>query len=118
MPPDWQQSCSIVNMRNLSKTRNLCSELVSILCGCGRLVIGNLEEIGERSALLLVDAPIRRSSKVSINCDTCSLRGVVQSCRFEQPLGYMIEVMLDSDSCWSPRWFTPKHLMFLFGHAA
>lgn len=101
-------------MRNHSERRHLCSELVSILCGCGRLINGNLEEIGERSAVVLVDTPIRRNSQVSINCEIYNLRGIVRSCTFENVLGYLVEVALDVDSCWSPRWFTPKHLMCLF----
>ena len=105
-------------MRNHKHYRHLCSELVSILCGCGRLISGNLEEIGERSALVLVDSPIRCSSRISIACDTYNLRGVVQSCTFSDLLGYLVEVTLDVDSCWSPRWFTPKHMMTLFSHTA
>ncbi len=100
-------------MRNHTEKRHLCSELVSILCGCGRLITGNLEEIGERSALVLVDTPIRRNSQVNIRCETYNLRGAVRSCRFAGVLGYLVEVTLDIDSTWSPRWFTPKHLMCL-----
>ena len=101
-------------MRNHTESRHLCSELVSILCGCGRLISGNLEEIGERTVLLLVDSPIRRSSHISIACEKHNLRGIVQSCTFTDVLGYLVEVTLDVDSCWSPRWFIPKHLMHLF----
>jgi hypothetical protein len=105
-------------MRRSREWRHLCSELVSIACAAGdgfyRAMTGNLEEIGERSALLLADSPIRSSLKVLISCDTYCLRGVVKSCTFEQHLGFMVEVMLDPDSCWSPVWFTPKHLLQVF----
>lgn len=98
-------------MRNHPEKRHLCSELVSILCGRGPLMSGNLEEIGEGSALVLVDAPIRCRSQISIACDKHNLRGVVKSCTFTDLLGYLVEITLNVDSCWSPRWFTPKHLL-------
>ncbi len=105
-------------MRNHSQQRHVCSQLVSVLCNCGRLISGNLEEIGERSALVLVDSPIRCSSQISIACDQHNLHGIVKSCVFTGLLGYLVEVTLDPDSCWSPRWFTPKHLFDLFGRIA
>ena len=91
---------------------------MSILCGCGRLITGNLEEIGERSAVVLVDKPIRRNSQVNIHCEAYNLRGIVQSCQFAEMLGYLVEVTLDIDSSWSPKWFTPKHLMCLLERPA
>lgn len=105
-------------MRNHPQRRHVCSQLVSILCNCERLISGNLEEIGEHSALVLVDSPIRCSSQISIACDKHNLRGIVKSCMFTGLLGYLVEVTLDADSCWSPRWFMPKHLLDLFGHFA
>ncbi|HUA82858.1 MAG TPA: hypothetical protein VMB85_03300 [Bryobacteraceae bacterium] len=105
-------------MRKSSEKRHLCSELVSILYGCGQLISGNLEEIGECSALVLVDSPIRNRSQISIACEKHHLRGVVKSCTFTDVLGYLVEVTLNVDSCWSPRWFTPKHLLHLTGRAA
>ena len=105
-------------MEKKRETRHLCSELVSIACTCGdgfyRAVSANLEEIGERSALLLADAPIRSSLKVLIACEAYHLRGIVKSCTFENPLGFFVEVLLDPDSCWSPIWFTPRHLLQAF----
>jgi hypothetical protein len=91
---------------------------VSIACGCGdglyRAVAANLEEIGESSALLLADSPIRSSLKVLITCEAYHLRGVVKSCTFERHLGFLVEVLLDPDSSWSPIWFTPRHLLRVF----
>jgi len=105
-------------MRKNREWRHLCSELVSIACAAGdglfRAVSANLEEIGERSALLLADAPIRSSLKVLITCEAYHLRGVVKSCTFQGPLGFFVEVVLDPDSLWSPVWFTPKHLLRAF----
>ena len=75
---------------------------------------GNLEEIGEASALLLTDAPMRRGSKVWITCELHNLKGRVKSCSQDRELGYFIEVALDADSGWSPTWFTPKHLLRVF----
>jgi hypothetical protein len=105
-------------MCNNPDSRHLCSELVAILCGCGRSVSGNLEEIGETSAMVLTEAPIRRGSQIRIACDSHNLRGTVRSCTFTDLLGYLIEVALEADSCWSPRWFVPKHLMPFFRRAA
>lgn len=105
-------------MRKNREWRHLCSELVSIACACGdglcRAVSANLEEIGERSALLLADAPIESSLKVLITCEAYNLRGVVKSCTFHGPLGFFVEVLLDADSGWSPMWFTPQHLLRVF----
>lgn len=105
-------------MRKHRQWRHLCSELVSIVCACGdgfhRAIYGNLEEIGERSALLLADVPIRSSNKVLITCEAYSLRGIVKSCTFDRHLGFLVEVMLDADSLWSPLWFTPQHLLRAF----
>lgn len=105
-------------MRKYPDSRQLCSQLVAILCGCGRSVAGNLEEIGERSAVVLTETPIRCGSQIRIACDAHNLRGVVLSCTFTDLLGYMIEVMFEADSCWSPGWFVPEHLMPLFRRAA
>ena len=79
------------------------------------MVTGNLEEIGQSSAQVLADAPIRAGVKVWIACEMHQLKGRVLSCAFRQTLGYLIEVALDPDSCWSPLWFTPKHLLQVFG---
>lgn len=104
-------------MRKHPERRHLCSELVSILCEKGRLVSGNLEEIGERTALVLVDAPIRCHTHIRIACEDNNLRGIVQSCTLAAMLGYVVEVALDFDSRWSPGFFTPKHLLDLMGYS-
>jgi hypothetical protein len=105
-------------MRTDPDSRHLCSQLVAVLCGCGRSVSGNLEEIGELSAMVLTEAPIRRGSQIRIACNTHNLRGMVLSCTFTTLLGYVIEVVLEADSRWSPGWFVPKHMMPLLRRAA
>ena len=80
----------------------------------GITLSANLEEIGQSSAQVLADAPIRAGVRVSIACEMHQLKGKVKSCTFRRMLGYFIEVSLDSDSCWSPLWFTPKHLLRAF----
>jgi len=81
----------------------------------GVAVNANLEEIGQSSAQVLADAPIKAGARVWITCEMHQLTGRVKSCTFRRMLGYFIEVALDPDSCWSPVWFTPKHLLRVFG---
>jgi hypothetical protein len=99
---------------HLPDLRHLCSELVSIVFASDKrtplALSGNLEEIGERTAVVLSDAPIKGGSKVRIACKTHALRGVVKSCKFQAWLGFFVEVELDPDSQWSPAWFSPQHL--------
>jgi hypothetical protein len=99
---------------HLPDLRHLCSELVSIVFPSDkrnpRALSGNLEEIGEHTAVVLSDAPIKGGSKVRIACQTHALKGVVKSCTFQQWLGFFVEVELDADSQWSPAWFSPQHL--------
>jgi hypothetical protein len=107
--------------KSIHDFRHLCSELVSIFYTSGdqpgTTVSANLEEIGQNSAQVLSDAPIRAGARVWIACEMHHLRGRVKSCTFRQLLGYFIEVALDPESCWSPLWFTPKHLLPVFGRA-
>src|SRR6478752_10208996 len=100
-------------MRLNIPTRHLCSELVSMTCAGHHgwyAVPGNLEEIQERSAVVLAETRVRPGTKVRIRCETNQLKGVVKSCKHDS-LGYLVEVRLDADSQWSERWFTPQHLL-------
>jgi len=94
--------------------RHWCSDLVSVICrledGWRVTVIGNLEEIGESSALVLTDNKVGLGTKVVIRCKTRELKGVVESCTRDEGLGYFIEIGLDSECHWSQRWFAPQHL--------
>jgi hypothetical protein len=95
--------------------RRWCSELVSVLCrhDDGRLfkVPGNLEEIGESSALILTEASIRLGTKVIVACRRHKLRGVVESRSLDEHLGFFVEIRLNTGSQWSQRWFSPEHLL-------
>ena len=94
--------------------RNWCSELVSVVRvrrGATESVPGNLEEIGERIALVVTETKVPAGSRVHIACKSHVLRGIVRSCRFDQLLGYMIEVHLAPASRWSRDWFAPEHLV-------
>src|ERR1019366_10808751 len=95
--------------KQLSVDRNWCSELVTVVNvtrkGVAEAVTGNLEEIGERSAVVLTDCPLPVASRVHIACREHVLRGVTQPCEFHGDLGYFIEIELAPASRWSRRWF-------------
>ena len=74
-------------------------------------VSGNLEEIGERSALVLSECPVPVASRVHIACRTHVLRGITKTCEFDRLLGYFIEIELAPASHWSRQWFSPRHLV-------
>ena len=100
-------------------TRNLCSELVLIsrIDGLGWRMLANLEEIGEWFAELLTDSAFPRNTKVRIMSNSHQMEGIVKSCKFEERLGFIVTVKLSPKSRWSERWFTPKHLLRLWGGA-
>jgi hypothetical protein len=89
----------------------LCSELVSIARKGSQAVHGNLEAIGERSAQVLTEVPFRRGAEISIHAGSHILRGNVERCRDDQPLGCFIDVRLNPESRWSLQWFKPLHLL-------
>ena len=96
---------------------HLCSELVSVtpLSG-GRSVEpleGNLEEIGEWSALILTQAEVAPGTKIRVNGKAHSLHGFVRSCTFDRLLGFFVDIGLDEESRWSEKWFRPEHLLGL-----
>ena len=97
--------------------RSLCSQLVSVFHSNGSkpvpAVTANLEEIGDSSALLLMEKPMRMGSRLRINCKSRELRGTVESCRVNEWLGFFVEIRFDRDSRWSPQWFAPEHLLTL-----
>jgi len=79
--------------------------------GGSESVVGNLEEIGERSAMVLTECPIPTGSRVHVACRTHILRGTTRSCEFDPMLGYYIEIELAPASRWSRAWFSPRHLV-------
>jgi hypothetical protein len=97
--------------------RNLCSELVLITCAGRRghrTVLGNLEEIGERFAEVLLDCALPRNAAVQILTEAHKMEGVVENCKHDQTLGFFVKVRLAPQSRWSDRWFTPRHLLQLW----
>lgn len=103
--------------KQVSLERHWCSELVAVVLvnrrGASESVTGNLEEIGERSALVLTDCPLPLATRVHIACRRHVLRGVTKGCEFNRRLGYFIEIELAPASRWSRRWFSPRHLLTL-----
>jgi hypothetical protein len=101
--------------KQVSLERNWCSELVSVVrvsrTGASESIVGNLEEIAERSALILTESPVPIQSRVHIACRTHVLRGVSKSCEFDPALGYYIEIEFAAASRWSRAWFSPRHLV-------
>jgi hypothetical protein len=97
--------------------RHLCSELVSVSRLRGRRSVqalaGNLEEIGESSALILTEAAVPTGTKVRVTGESNELKGFVKSCTFDRLLGFFIEIRLDAESRWSEKWFVPAHLFAL-----
>ena len=100
-----------------STCRNLCSELVFITRTDRpgrRALLGNLEEIGERFVEILTDCSFPRATLVRIVTKEHKLEGFVEDCRRDGELGFFVKVRLSSESHWSERWFTPKHLLQLW----
>jgi hypothetical protein len=93
--------------------RYLCSELIDLTFSDGRGQTANLEEIGENSALVLTEAPVRRGAQLHINCGNHTLKGAAAACRFDKLLGYFVEIRLAPASRWSLQWFAPEHLLAL-----
>jgi len=97
--------------------RHLCSELVSVDRLSGKrlepALDGNLEEIGERSALVLTQQAIPSGTKVRIRGQLHELKGRVRSCTFDGLLGFFVDIALDLESRWSEKWFVPQHLFAL-----
>jgi hypothetical protein len=94
----------------------LCSELVSIAskgAPHSQAVQGNLEAIGERSVLVFTEVPFRRGAEISIRAGCHILRGTVEQCRHDEPIGCFMDVRLNPESRWSEQWFKPQHLLAL-----
>jgi hypothetical protein len=79
--------------------------------GGSESIAGNLEEIAERSAVVLTESPVPIQSRVHVACGTHVLRGVSKSCEYDPVLGYFIEIELAPASRWSRGWFSPRHLV-------
>lgn len=97
--------------------QHLCSELVSVARLSGdrpnEVLDGNLEEIGEWSALLLLQNAVPIGTKVEVKGETNKLKGRVKSCTYDRLLGFYVEIELAPESRWSEKWFVPQHLFTL-----
>ena len=95
---------------------HLCSELVSVTHLTRRqpqAVDGNLEEIDEERALILMQDAVPTGTRVRVKGKAHELKGFVTSCTFDQLLGFFIEIELDAESRWSESLFLPQHLFAL-----
>ena len=99
--------------RGARERRYLCSELVDIRYheGGGReaALVGNLEEIWESGARLLVETPVPRRSRLVFRCRQASFRATVTAC-VKDFLGSFLDVSFEEGSRWSRRKARPKHL--------
>lgn len=94
--------------------RNWCSELVSVIRTNGgrpESIQGNLEEIAERTALVLTEGAVPNGSRVDVACKSHVLKGIVKSCTTHAGLGFLLEVRLSPESYWSRTGFVPQHLL-------
>ena len=96
---------------------HLCSELVSVTRLSSRRLLqavdGNLEEIGEERALILMQDAVPAGTRVRVKVKAHELKGFVSSCTFDQLLGFFIEIKLDAESRWSESLFLPQHQLAL-----
>ncbi len=101
--------------KQVSLERHWCSELIAIINvtrrGVAKSITGNLEEIGERSALVFSESPLPVGSRVHIACRKHILKGATTTCEFHEELGYFLEIELAPASRWSRRWFEPLHFL-------
>ena len=74
-------------------------------------VQGNLEEIAERTALVLAEGALPSGSRVNVACKSHILKGIVKSCTTQVGLGFLLEVRLSPESYWSRTGFVPEHLL-------
>lgn len=102
-------------VRNLGtgERRYLCSDLVEVEirghAGRQTNVIGNLEEIWSSGAVLLLEIPVPRRSRLAFRCRQTLFHATVTSCA-RQFLGYFVELRFDAGWRWSRRKVRPKHL--------
>jgi hypothetical protein len=97
-----------------SLERHWCSEIVSIARRGkdGRLqsIMGNLEEIGERTLVVLTECVVPLGTWMRIRCRNYELKGIAESREFEGGLGFFVKVRLAPESRWTMRQFAPEHL--------
>jgi len=100
-----------------SSARSMCSQLVlvgyAISATRKDILSANLEEIGERSAVILTESYIRRGTKLCVHCGNHELKGVVEACSADKQLGFFVRMRMLPGYQWSEKWFTPEHLFTL-----
>ena len=115
--PHWNSTCMTIVMPQEKTRRYMCSQMVSVvtrkLDGGASAMSGNLEEIGEDSALVLSDQPVNPGTPVEIRWKSGKLKGMAELCFTDPTLGYYVEVALEAGSRWSKRLFQPDHLLNL-----
>lgn len=96
---------------------HLCSELVSVVRLTGSrqhaALDGNLEEIGERSAVILLQDVLPKGARVRVRVQGQELTGCVKSCTTDRVLGCFVLIELAPESRWTEKWFVPQHLLRL-----
>lgn len=100
-------------MKIASKTRYLCSELVSLEWQKqnGTLdTVDILEEIWADGACVQTLAPLQPGTRVWIVARRALFLGTLTDCEFMQD-GYFSRVAFDAESRWSMRSFKPEHMV-------
>lgn len=89
----------------------LCSHLAKIrtVPPKEREYQGLLEEISRTRAVVSLECPLRKGMAISIECQSCELRGKVAECK-KWAGGYMAQVVLPTDQQWQPALFKPDGL--------
>ena len=94
--------------------RHWCSEIVSIVRrgrdGRFHSIMGNLEEIGERTLVVLTECFVPLGTWVRIQCGKCELKGTAESREFDRRLGFFVRIRLAPESRWTLHQFVPEHL--------
>jgi hypothetical protein len=92
----------------------LCADLVDVRwkdkSGHSKRSVANLEDISLSGACLQVDVSIPLGSAVRITYPKGEFTGVVRYCHFRE-IGYFVGVQFEPGSKWSPKEFTPLHLL-------
>ena len=73
-------------------------------------IVGNLEEIGERTLVVLTECLVPLGSWVRIRYRDQELSGVTESREFDGRLGFFVKVRLAPGSRWNLRRAWPDHL--------
>ena len=75
--------------------------------------VANLEEIAFTDATLLMEERVEPGQPISFRAKGHDLHGVVESCDFDEILGWFTKVGLDFTSRWQGTMFVPEHFLAL-----